>query len=268
MRFSTHALLPATLAAAALAARLDAGADGAGDRQPGFVAVLPVRSFFDRRQGRLGSTIQSLLPAGHAYNQPGESAVNWAHESTHAVNSRVQGALVRETKQNGWAAMLVQGPKSKVESPQLATLDFRLATFICRQPRLRLRDVAAAVPTDERGPVYGLYLLRQQSQWDECPLYVLDEWSAYLNGTTVGLEIGRPEAASLEQALEFQFYAAALLRAIARLDPNYSDRDALSAFVAGQVLRAGELLAEARRQGVASPRAETIDRLFQERHVK
>ena len=53
---------------------------------------------------------------------------------------------------------------------------------------MRKSDVAAYIPTALRGMRFDLYITGQTA-WDDTPLYVWDEWNAYLNGTAVGVDI-------------------------------------------------------------------------------
>lgn len=46
-----------------------------------------------------------------------------------------------------------------------------------------LRQLARAIPRNQRGDIYQLYLVQQARWWNDTPLYVADEWGSYLNGT-------------------------------------------------------------------------------------
>ena len=58
-------------------------------------------------------------------------------------------------------------------------------------PAVTLGEIASAVPLRLRGTRYQLYLVSQQHDWGGDPLYVWDEWVAYDNGTTTGIEEAR-----------------------------------------------------------------------------
>ena len=122
------------------------------------------------------------------------------------------------------------------------------------EPNVKLADVAARVPADLRGPVYEKYLIEQQGGfgavpgamvegWNDAPLYVFDEWTAYCNGACVGIDYGPKELgkrsiwADVAHSLEFTGYANALLRTVDELDPRHSDKARLEAFVAWQTAR-------------------------------
>lgn len=218
----------------------------------GWVQVQPVRSFQNAAHGKLGSEIQSMLPAGHIYLTAGESNVNAAHETTHGVNSRV-----RQMYGSGVNAFFVgQGSDAKNNA------------FVCREPRLRLSDVLARVPGDLRGGGCALYLGRQQRDWNDQPTYCLDEWTAYVNGATVGFDIGRPEWMELERAIEFCGYATALVLAVEDIDPGYADKDALAAFIGWQLCRVERLCERAKKAGQWRASHEALSSRFLKRFVR
>lgn len=175
-----------------------------------------------------------MLPAGHIYATPGESVVNLAHESTHGVNSRIRNYLAQQPGGAGVNAFFVGQDRG---------------AFVLREPRIPLALVARYVPAECRGVSFNLYLVQQAGQWNEQPLYVLDEWTAYVNGAVVGLESGRPEAYELQQAIEFCGYATALLLCVERHDKTYSDKERinLEEFIGWQCGRVRALSQTARK---------------------
>jgi thiol-disulfide isomerase/thioredoxin len=171
--------------------------------------------------------IDSHLPAGHIYRNDSD-LVNWAHETTHGINSRGRNELVG----NRINAFYCLGDK--------------LAVF--REPRVRKSDVCRYVAANHRGPGWGLYMAGQ-TEWDDTPLYILDEWSAYLNGAVVHLELvkrgmrqDRSLDADLNKCNEFAWYAHALLQCVDAQDRSYPDREPLGAFIDYQTDRARQLL--------------------------
>lgn len=189
-----------------------------------------------------------MLSAGHIYITPGESNVNAAHETTHGVNSRL-----RQMYSGGVNAFFV---------------GYGGRAFVCREPRLRLSDVLPRVPTDVRDDGAGLYLQQQQRDWNGQPLYVLDEWTAYVNGATVGFDIGKPEWLELQRAIEFCGYATALLCAIEDLDPGYADKAALAEFVSWQICRVSVLCERAKKAGMWRESHESLSSRLQLRFVR
>lgn len=183
----------------------------------GWYTVLPLRAVNDPRLGKTLCDLDGQLPAGHIYRDP--DLVTWAHETTHGINSRLR----QEFSTPRLNAFYVTGGKA----------------LVLREPRFRKRDVAALVPAALRGRCFGLYLAGQQ-EWDECPLYLVDEWVAYTNGALVGAELQHAGLASeLENSVEFAAYAHALRKAVDLYDPQYADRELLEQFVAWNLLRIG-----------------------------
>lgn len=213
------------------------------------MTIRQVRPFNDPRFGKLGSDIQSRMPAGHAYLTPGESMVNWAHETTHGINSRVRDAIAADGQVNafyvGWGK-----------------------AFALREPNVSLATVSRYVPPELRRAGFANYLLEQQRSWNRQPLYVLDEWSAYLNGNAVGRELGIAEKTSTARMIEFCAYAAALVQAVEAHDPSYPDRELLAEFVAYQLERSIDLAEHAACAGAITAEHEEILRAFFERYVQ
>lgn len=105
--------------------------------------------------GILGD-ILSHLPSNHHYGSS-------VHEGTHGINSIIRNKVGYDS--NG--AYLLNNQAFHHKEPQ----------------GLRLRDVAKAVPEELKGSGFQLYLVKQRRYWDDHPLYVIDELSAYHNGT-------------------------------------------------------------------------------------
>lgn len=183
----------------------------------GWYTFSPQRQVNDASLGKLLSDIESHMPAGHQYRDA--ELGTWAHETTHGINSQYRvkfGAGV-----NAFYCLHNRG-------------------CVLREPKFNRKLVNQFVPSESRGGVWGLYMVGQ-SEWDEHPLYILDEWVAYINGAAVLQELygsarttrdGTLIGHDVKTAVEFAGYAAALLRAVDKYDPNYSDREKLIEFVA------------------------------------
>jgi len=139
-------------------------------------------------QGVLGE-LEDRMPAQHQYRDADKGT--WAHETTHGLNSRIRCAHGGHVN----AAYLYGG-----------------YALILPEPSFTLADVAAATPQEWRGPVFGLYLVQQRGDWNNEPLYLLDELSAYVNGSVARLECGENATFSLARAAEMQRYAVVLYR--------------------------------------------------------
>ncbi len=173
---------------------------------PRYVDVRPVRTV--SIGGTLGD-IDSHLPAGHPYRTPGEDEVNWGHETVHGINARLRN---ENRSDNGFYLLKDRG-------------------FLCPSPRLTLSELARAIPHDKRGRVFSLYVVDSQQWWNETPLYVLDECSAYVAGSIVGLELGLKKTSlySFDNALETWRYSRIAAKMARQRGYKYADE--LDAFL-------------------------------------
>ena len=182
----------------------------------GWHDLQPIRTAPDTGS-KSANDIDSHMPAENIYRDP--DPITSAHEQTHGINSYIR-------QQCGGRAN--------------AFYTLNNFVFIVREPNLRKGQVCAYVPTELRGDVWGLYMAGQQ-EWDDRPLYICDEWTAYINGAMVGKELGKVGNRSMEHdvrhCVEFAGYASALLVAIERHDPAYPDREKLQEFVAYNLKR-------------------------------
>jgi hypothetical protein len=139
---------------------------------------------------------------------PGD-LVTWTHEGTH-------GACVRLPKVPGAHAIYL--------------LDGRGVSL--RHPRLTIGDVARSIPADKRGRIFDLYLVEQRRDWDREPIYLVEEWVAYVHGTFARRQLGLTRREETEShARELEGYCRAMLALADRVDPDYPDRDKLAAFI-------------------------------------
>ncbi len=189
----------------------------------GWYDAAPIRQVNDARLGANLSDIESHMPAGHIYKADGMGT--WAHETTHGINSRLRMELG-----SGYNAFYVLGNKA----------------FVLREPNVKITQVAQQVPLELRGDQYQLYLVSQAGQWNDNPLYVLDEWTAYINGCIVEQELygsapNDPQGFSIghnvDSAIQFSAYATALLQVVEQRDPNYADKAKLAEFIACNIDR-------------------------------
>lgn len=222
--------------------------------------------------------------------------VTWAHETTHGINARIRnqpitlgpsvttvkmGSLETAVAQNEFDAVLqhmllyqLPRPAARVlaygtdvartaglpavmgEINGFYVLQGRAIQFM--EPAIQLSHVADAVPTSLRGSSYKLYLQDQQKYWADQPLYVLDEWSAYLNGLQTALDAngGDGEPSDLMQVLEFMGYALCLLKVVQAIG-SYSEDGwkRLRSFVCWQAERAVQLRRKAEGTRLDSPAA-------------
>lgn len=152
---------------------------------------------------------------GHPYRDA--DYVTWAHEGTHGVNGRLRMAWA----QYGWNCFYC----------------FEGRAFWIKEPKFRKSQVAARVSRGDRGRNFALYMTGQRA-WDSRPLYILDEWIAYTNGSEAGLDLAEKDQwrggrrhDTIENMDEFTKYASVLLATQRELDPDYAHADDLADFV-------------------------------------
>ena len=110
------------------------------------------------------------------------------------------------------------------------------------EPGIKKSDIIAFVPASLRGDRFALYV-ENQKEWEDTPLYIFDEWVAYVNGSEVVLEEAakkKPAGRSNEifACAEFAVYATALGMAVEKHDARYfTDNDQFRAFLAWHVQR-------------------------------
>lgn len=158
--------------------------------------------------GTLGD-VDSHLKAGHPYKD--SDKVTWTHEATHGVNSRIRN---EHKVRNGYYC-----------------LEDR-AFLIPTNPSFTLKELAQAIPKEDRGRSYQLYLVNQQRYWNNDPLYVLDELTAYTLGAKAGYELESIDRAnySRENAMEFFRYGQ-VAQEMAR-ERGFAEQESLDEFLA------------------------------------
>jgi hypothetical protein len=174
--------------------------------------------------GTFLADVESRLPPQMGTRYRDKSRVTWCHETTHGVHADLRNRF-------HLPAFYPGGGKFALVEP----------------PAITLGEVAAAVPSSLRGSRYPLYLVRQRREWDRDPLYVWDEWVAYDNGTTTGIEeAGRSQAGLSDDAMaciEMAGYALAVAAAARHKGVPVSDQ--FREFLAWELRRSLALYAKA-----------------------
>jgi hypothetical protein len=161
-----------------------------------------------------------------------DDAITNIHEALHSVNSRFRQVF---------------GPKLHKKINCFYVLNNSVA--VIEEPPTTLTKVAQRVPQSLRGRVFNLYLVQQAKYWNNEPLYILDEYSAYLAGTDGALQLNIKDRfqGSFEQSLEFFGYSLCLAETVNNL-PNY-DNTFLLAFIKWQGERCSRIYQEGKRRG-------------------
>jgi hypothetical protein len=147
--------------------------------------------------GSFLADVESHLPPEMGNQYRDQNRVTWCHETTHGVHSAL---------------------RIRHHAPAFYPGGGRCA--LVEAPAVTLAEVAAVVPPQLRGGRYNLYLVKQQRDWSREPLYVWDEWVAYNNGTTTGIEEGGRSGPGMSDdgvaCLELATYALAVSAAARR----------------------------------------------------
>lgn len=174
------------------------------------------------------------LPASYGSTYWSTDPVTAAHETSHGIHAHLRN--YETPMSSGWNAFYVLDNK---------------AAFV-REPAILKSDIKTRIPPVLRGPRYQLYLV-EQTAWNDRPLYVFDEWNAYINGAEVGVqqvELGLWTGAwqdAVMGPLEFSAYAIATLKTVSELDPETFMTDLqLRRFTAWNIQRAMTLFAQGR----------------------
>ena len=153
--------------------------------------------------------------------EPGD-LVTWAHEMNHGVSNRLHASTVKH-------GIYVGDGKG----------------IVLRHPEITIEQVANTVPKNQRGPIYKLYLVEQRKDWNKSPIYLLDEWNAYITGTIARRQLGWEKRSETEDfAREMERYCRVMLSVVKKRDPDYADIQHLSNFIDWQADRFASLTKE------------------------
>lgn len=160
----------------------------------------PLRSVSDASLGLVLADIESHLKPGHIYKD--SDKITWAHEGTHGINSDLRQKF-------GGAGLYCLANK-------FVKLESKVPTSVS--------EIAKNIPSELRGGVYDLYLVKQAKSWGDFPLYILDEAMGYGNGTACLLDLcskGLYKSSRSDTVmfmLEFVSYSATLAQTLFQKD--------------------------------------------------
>jgi hypothetical protein len=130
-----------------------------------------------------------------------------AHETTHGINADIRNSHPDSTKVNGFYVMNGKG-------------------VVIYEPKMKKSAIIPFVPKSLQGFRYPTYVTGQRA-WDDRPLYIFDEWVAYVNGASVNVQdvkIGKHDGKwsdAVSGPLEFSVYGVAVAMAVEKHDPEY-----------------------------------------------
>jgi len=167
--------------------------------------------------GLILSDIRSHISDAGYYDDP--DLITSAHETTHGINSNVRNNLYNGKPINA-----------------LYCLDGN--AVVLNEPNTRIEIIAKHVPYSLRGSVYKLYLVDQAvSGWGDRPLYILDEWICYTNGSATRKDLGIVgRAETVKYMMEFNIYSLTLLMTVELEERGY-DSEELTNFIRWNIER-------------------------------
>jgi hypothetical protein len=140
------------------------------------------------------------------------------HEATHLLHNRIWNKAGAQAFYVGWGRYM-----------------------LLPEPRVRYSAIKQFIaPQHKNNVYYDLYFVKQpasQPVFEQMPLYVLDEWSAEINGWQAAVEYGVQKPQDTWMTYHFTHYADALVKAVQQYDPQYSHMKELQEFVAYQKSR-------------------------------
>ena len=139
--------------------------------------------------------------------------VTWAHEMSHGASNRLHASSVKH-------GIYVGNGRG----------------IVLKHPKVTIEQVANAVPKEQRGPIFKLYLVEQRKDWNKSPIYLADEWTAYVNGALAHkqLGMGSKRKETYDHAREMERYVRQMVKVVESRDPQYADMDSLKGFVEWQ----------------------------------
>jgi len=191
---------------------------GAGSASGGSGAGVPVpqvqwldwpdqQSRSNSNWGSALTDIANHLPAQYGTTYDDSDLVTFGHETSHGIHAHLRN-YENTTGQQANAFYVLNGKAAVV-----------------MEPNIYKHEIQPFVPSSLRDFRYDTYI-SGASAWDDTPLYVWDEWNAYVNGAEVG--VGRVDEGLWNEGwrdqsgnLEFVVYAMCLAHAVSQLDPTY-----------------------------------------------
>ena len=172
-----------------------------------------------------GNKLQDIKNHETFYENNFKDLVTTAHEATHDISIHF-----RMNEQKYYA--------NKINA--FYVFDNRVA--IIENPPIGLSQVYAFIPEVLRGQLFANYF--PSPDYEDNPLYIWEEWTAYINGAEVGADLvqnnlwQQGQRDTLLAMLEFLVYSAALVQATQQLAPQYyKDYEKFRAFFTWNVQR-------------------------------
>lgn len=183
------------------------GSSGLPTPQVDWITWTPQQSRSGNAWGTALTDIANHLPSSYGSTYDDSDLVTFGHETSHGIHAHLRN-YENDTGARANAFYVLGDQAALVEEPDI-----------------RKSDMIPYVPASLRDFRFGTYV-SGASSWDDTPLYIWDEWNAYVNGAEVG--VGRVQEGKWNEGwrdqsgnFEFVVYAMALAHAVSELDPSY-----------------------------------------------
>jgi hypothetical protein len=167
------------------------------------------RAVKDQGYGMLINDLECHAKRGHPMRNEKDPG-NWVHELIHQVNSDIRC----KTRENDNAFYLLNNQY-----------------VIFEEPKVTLKQIAKMVHKSKRTDTYKGYLVEQQRYWNNEPLYIVDEATAFATSLLYHAMDGSKDEARYQKTLEFVYFNKVLLAAIKHYDPDYAQLEELEAYL-------------------------------------
>jgi len=168
----------------------------------------PLKTLADASWGPALTDIENHLHSKYGTTYRDSDKITHGHETSHGIHADLRNYHNKTGKRAN--AFYVLNDKAA----------------IVVEPNIRKSAAAAHIPASLRGSRYSLYITGQV-EWDDTPLYIWDEWNAYVNGGAVGTDLVKRGLwkygwrDGVNGQLEFAVYAVAVAMAVEKADPTY-----------------------------------------------
>lgn len=187
--------------------RLDAVANEYNDG-PDFIEIPKQREINDFGIYKDVLSYSVEKPFGNAHGRPTN-----VHETAHGIHATYRNIYYKALKTRVNALYMLEG---------------RIA--IVKEPEFLIEHIRPHVPAPLQGYRFQLYFVEQLRYWNDRPLYVFDEWTAYICGgesavddfSRANLTTG---ADSVSGCLEFSVYAVATYLAAKQRAADYLQQE-------------------------------------------
>lgn len=174
-------------------------------QEPRWKKLSRIREVSDPDLGVVLGDLESHIVADHPYRDVNK--ITWAHQVSHGISASIRNKSYSKEPLNGF--YLLQD-----------------RSIVLKEPYITIKDVAKEIPEKLRGPSFKLYFIEQNDKWNDKPLYIIDEWVAFTNGSEVGKELNCDGwFFELFQAHNFNVYCMYLAMIVDRDTSNYQDSE-------------------------------------------